>query len=81
MPWGHLSQNGPMRQLGCNRVSTLSQDAQLRLDALVAAGVQKRDVFADAASASHPVPYQLQVLREQKLLTKAYVWLGTGEAE
>ncbi|NVM96082.1 hypothetical protein [Arthrobacter wenxiniae] len=28
---------------------------------------------------SQPVPYQLHVLREQKLLAKAYVWLGDGE--
>lgn len=28
---------------------------------------------------SHPVTYQLHVLREQKLLAKAYVWLGDGE--
>lgn len=47
-----MSQNGPMRQLGYTRVSTLSQDAQLQLDALVAAGVQKRDVFADVTSGS-----------------------------
>jgi len=33
-------------------VSTYSQDAQLQLDALVAAGVQKRDVFADVTSGS-----------------------------
>jgi DNA invertase Pin-like site-specific DNA recombinase len=33
-------------------VSTSSQDAQLQLDALVAAGVQKRDVFADVTSGS-----------------------------
>ncbi|NYI40317.1 DNA invertase Pin-like site-specific DNA recombinase [Demequina lutea] len=31
-------------------MSTSSQDAQLQLDALVAAGVQKRDVFADVTS-------------------------------
>jgi DNA invertase Pin-like site-specific DNA recombinase len=33
-------------------VSTSSQDAQLQLDALVATGVQKRDVFADVTSGS-----------------------------
>lgn len=33
-------------------MSTSSQDAQLQLDALVAAGVQKRDVFADVTSGS-----------------------------
>lgn len=41
-----------MRQLGYTRVSTSSQDAQLQLDALVAACVQKRDVFADVTSGS-----------------------------
>jgi hypothetical protein len=47
-----------VRQLGYTRVSTssqdaqLHQDAQLQLDALVAAGVQKRDVFADVTSGS-----------------------------
>ncbi|MET1086239.1 MAG: recombinase family protein [Arthrobacter sp.] len=41
-----------MKQLGYTRVSTSSQDAQLQLDALVAAGVQKRDVFADVTSGS-----------------------------
>ncbi|AUZ88586.1 invertase [Arthrobacter agilis] len=39
-----------MRHLGYTRVSTSSQDAQLQLDALVAAGVHKRDVFADVTS-------------------------------
>ena len=33
-------------------MSTASQDAALQLDALVAAGVQKRDVFADVTSGS-----------------------------
>jgi DNA invertase Pin-like site-specific DNA recombinase len=41
-----------VRQLGYTRVSTSSQVAQLQLDALVAAGVQKRDVFADVTSGS-----------------------------
>ncbi|PVW02967.1 invertase [Microbacterium sp. Gd 4-13] len=41
-----------MRELGYTRVSTSSQDAQLQLDALVAAGVQRRDVFADVTSGS-----------------------------
>lgn len=41
-----------MRQLGYTRISTASQDAQLQLDALLAAGVQKRDVFADVTSGS-----------------------------
>ncbi|MBD1543578.1 hypothetical protein G9E11_15300 [Arthrobacter sp. IA7] len=33
------------------------------------------------AGASQSVSYQLHVLREQKLLAKAYVWLGDGEPE
>lgn len=41
-----------MRYLGYTRVSTSSQDAALQLDALVAAGVQKRDVFTDVTSGS-----------------------------
>ncbi|MGP5022072.1 recombinase family protein, partial [Glutamicibacter arilaitensis] len=41
-----------MRYLGYTRVSTSSQDASLQLDALIAAGVQKRDVFADVTSGS-----------------------------
>lgn len=41
-----------MRHLGYTRVSTSSQDAQLQLDALLTAGVQKRDVFADVTSGS-----------------------------
>ncbi len=41
-----------MRLLGYTRVSTATQDAQLQLDALVTAGVQKRDVFADVTSGS-----------------------------
>lgn len=41
-----------MRLLGYTRVSTSNQDAQSQLDALVSAGVQKRDVFADVTSGS-----------------------------
>lgn len=41
-----------MRNLGYTRVSTASQDAQLQLDALVEAGVRKRDVFSDVTSGS-----------------------------
>lgn len=41
-----------MRLLGYTRVSTAGQDAQLQLDALLDAGVQKRDVFADVTSGS-----------------------------
>jgi DNA invertase Pin-like site-specific DNA recombinase len=41
-----------VRLLGYTRVSTSNQDAQSQLDALVSAGVQKRDVFADVTSGS-----------------------------
>lgn len=41
-----------MRNLGYTRVSTASKDAQLQLDALAEAGVQKRDVFSDVTSGS-----------------------------
>jgi hypothetical protein len=47
-----VRQNDRVRHLGYTRVSTSSQDAQLQLDALVATGVQKRDVFADVTSGS-----------------------------
>lgn len=54
--WGHGAgfsrQNCLVRLLGYTRVSTSGQDSQLQLDALVAAGVQKRDVFADVTSGS-----------------------------
>ncbi len=39
-----------MRLLGYTRVSTAGQDSALQLDALLAAGVQKRDVFSDVTS-------------------------------
>ena len=42
----------PVRLLGYTRVSTSSQDAQLQFDALVAAGIQNRDVFADVTPGS-----------------------------
>lgn len=41
-----------MRYLGYTRVSTATQDAQLQIDALLAAGVQQRDVFSDVTSGS-----------------------------
>lgn len=50
--YGFVSHHGVMRLLGYTRVSTAGQDAQLQLDALVGAGVQKRDVFADVTSGS-----------------------------
>lgn len=57
-----------MRQLGYTRVSTSSQDARLQLDALVGAGVQKRDVFADVTSGSKTASERPGM---QKLLTYA----------
>ena len=48
----HLSKADLVRHLGYTRVSTSSQDAQLQLDALVKAGVQKRDLFSDVTSGS-----------------------------
>lgn len=39
-----------MRHLGYTRVSTPTQDAQLQLDALIAAGVHRRDIFSDVTS-------------------------------
>jgi DNA invertase Pin-like site-specific DNA recombinase len=47
---GFLRHHGRVRLLGYTRVSTAGQDARLQLDALVGAGVQKRDVFADVTS-------------------------------
>lgn len=39
-----------MRLLGYTRISTGAQDATLQVDALVAVGVQERDIFADVTS-------------------------------
>ncbi len=41
-----------MRLLGYTRVSTAAQDAQLQLDALLSADVQRRDIFSDVTSGS-----------------------------
>lgn len=41
-----------VRLLGYTRVSTVSQDARLQLDALRGAGVERRDVFSDVTSGS-----------------------------
>lgn len=49
---GFLRHTAGVRLIGYTRVSTTNQDAQLQLDALVEAGVQKRDVFADVTSGS-----------------------------
>lgn len=38
--------------LGYTRVSTAAQDAQLRMDSLLSAGVQRRDIFSDVTSGS-----------------------------
>lgn len=47
-----MSHDGAMRLLGYTRVSTAGQDPRLQLDALVSAGVEPRDVFADVTSGS-----------------------------
>lgn len=39
-----------MRLLGYTRISTGAQDAQLQIDALVGAGVDERDIYADVTS-------------------------------
>lgn len=39
-----------MRRLGYTRVSTAGQDAALQVDALLKAGVEKRDIFSDVTS-------------------------------
>jgi hypothetical protein len=52
-----------MRHLGCTRVSTSTQDAKLQLDALIAVGVQKRDVFADVTSGSRTAMSSAGILR------------------
>lgn len=39
-----------MRLLGYTRVSTVDQDDRLQIDALLAAGVPRRDVYADVTS-------------------------------
>lgn len=44
-----------MRLLGYTRVSTQAQDAALQLDALLSAGVQKRDIFSDVSSGAKSV--------------------------
>src|SRR6478736_2681958 len=49
---GFLRQAARMRLLGYTRVSTAAQDAQLQRDALVADGVQQRDIFEDVTSGS-----------------------------
>lgn len=41
-----------MRLVGYTRVITTNQDAQLQIDALLAAGVQERDIFSDVTSGS-----------------------------
>lgn len=39
-------------QLGYTRVSTPAQDARMQLDALLAVGIERRDVFSDVTSGS-----------------------------
>lgn len=45
-----MSHNRGVRPVGYTQASTASQDAQLQLDALLDAGVQKRDVFSNVRS-------------------------------
>lgn len=45
-----MGQTAVMRLLGYTRVSTQAQDPALQLDALVGAGVQRRDIFSDITS-------------------------------
>ncbi|WP_285028440.1 recombinase family protein [Plantibacter sp. ME-Dv--P-122b] len=61
-----------MRQIGYTRVSTAGQDAQLQLDALLDAGVQKRDVFADVTSGS-------KTAIERPGMTKLLEYAETGD--
>ena len=66
-----------MRRLGYTRVSMASQDAQLQLDALVAVGVQTRDVFADVTSGSKAAaerPGMRQLLAGAEPGDTAVVW-------
>lgn len=66
-----------MRQIGYTRVSTAGQDAQLKLDALVDAGVQKRDVFADVTSGSKTAierPGMAKLLEYAKAGDTVIVW-------
>ncbi|WP_425299385.1 recombinase family protein [Nocardioides panacisoli] len=60
-----------MRLLGYTRVSTAAQDAQLQVDALVGAGVERRDVFSDVTSGSRSA-----VERPGMKLLLAYVESG-----
>lgn len=46
------SHNGKVRHRGYTRVSSSGQDAQLQLDAHLAAGVRKRNSFADVTASS-----------------------------
>lgn len=47
-----------MRLLGYTHVSTAGQDAQPKIDALVGAGVQKRDVFSSLNTATSGYVYE-----------------------
>jgi DNA invertase Pin-like site-specific DNA recombinase len=70
-----VSHNDEVRYLGYTRVSTSSQDAKLQLDALVAAGVQKRDVFADVTSGSRTA---IERPAMKKLLPETLWWCGVS---
>ncbi len=61
-----------MRNIGYTRVSTSTQDAQLQLDTLVAAEVQKRDIFADAHPGADSCSYSREVISPLMRIMK--VW-------
>ncbi|MGO4860277.1 recombinase family protein [Arthrobacter sp. 2MCAF14] len=66
-----------MRQLGYTRIITAGQDAQLQLDALLAAGVQNRDVFADVTFGSRTAidrPGMKKLLEYAEAGDTAVVW-------
>jgi DNA invertase Pin-like site-specific DNA recombinase len=66
-----------MRQIGYTRVSTAGQDAQLQLDALITAGVQKRNVFADVTSGSKTAierPGMMKLLNYAETGDTVVVW-------
>jgi len=72
-----MRQTEGMRQLGYTRVSTSNQDAQLQVDALVKAGVEPRDIFADVTSGSRAAinrPGMAQLLEYATAGDTVVVW-------
>ena len=61
-----------MRLLGYTRVSTQAQDPTLQLDALVGAGVQRRDIFSDVTSGAKNA-------RERPQMKKLLNYAETGD--